>query len=445
MEEKKKTSDETAERSFTDDYTTSVVPKSKRKSLVSIVAVWFGFVVSISAFLTGGTLGGGMTASTGLLAVLLGNAVLFVIASLIGVAGQRTGLTTYSMCRLIFGRRGSIISSVILGFLGMFLIGVLMNSFGNSIQALIPSCPRIAAVLLFAAAITSTSIFGMKGLSVISFIAMPSLWILLALSLHGAVGVAGGFSNVFSATPAGSITLAAGVSSVISTWANGACLSADISRYARKPSHVVIGAGVGFLLGTALFEGVAVLSAIGTGNSDFTNMLATIGLLIPGILITLLALWTTTDNNVYSSSLAFTNMGDLIGFKLPKWAWTIICVLIAVIASTLGFASNFSAWLGYLGAATTPVAGILIAFFWVRNRNNTKILAPAGFRISAFIAWAVSFVIVRIVVHNQAAIPVPSSMVGIICGFVLYLALSSFMDKSPAPEDTYFVIGTEAE
>ena len=68
--------------------------------------------------------------------------------------------------------------------------------------------------------------------------------------------------------------------------------------------------------------------------------------MIPGLLVLLLALWTTTDNNVYSSSLAYTNASALVGIKIPKWGWTIICVCIAVIASTFGFASNLqpSGW-----------------------------------------------------------------------------------------------------
>ena len=422
------------------DYTTSAVPEKAKKSFVNNAAVWFGFTVSISAFLTGGTLGGGMAAGKGIAAVLIGNGVLILIASLLGIIGQRTGLTTASLGRIVFGKKGSIISSFVLGVLGMCLIGVLMNSFGSSIAALLPGFPAIVAILLFAVCITSSSIFGYKGLTIISYIAVPSLLVLLVIGLAATGKLAGGLGQVFDIVPAGEMTLAAGISSVIATWANGACLSADISRYSRKPSHVIGGSIFGFLVGTSVFEGCAVLMSVATGGTDFTSIFKALGLLVPGLIILLLALWTTTDNNVYSSSLAFTNLSDLVGIKIPKWGWTIICVAIAVLASTFGFAKNFGTWLGYLGAFTTPFAGILIAHFWVMNSPKANSYRmPAGFRLSAFIAWVCGFIICRIVVANQAAIPLPSSVCGMIAGFVLYIVLSKLMDKEKDSDEVFAI------
>lgn len=428
------------------DYSTSPVPANEKKSFVNNAAVWFGFTVSISAFLTGGTLGAGLTAGKGIAAVLIGNSVLMVIAILLGIIGQRTGLTTAHLGRIVFGKKGSIISSVVLGTLGMCLIGVLMNSFGNSIAALLPGFPGFLAILIFAACITSSAIFGYKGLTIISYVAVPSLLILLAISLFASGKmVDGGLSAVFALQPAGELTMAAGISSVISTWANGACLSADISRYAKKPSHIVGSVFFGFIVGTSVFEGCAVVMSVATGATDFTGIFNALGLLIPGLLVLLLALWTTTDNNVYSSSLAYTNMSSLVGINIPKWGWTIICVAIAVLASTFGFANNFGKWLGYLGAFTTPFAGILIAHFWVLNSYKaTSYRMPVGFRLSAFISWVLGFAVCRLVVANQAAIPVPSSIAGMLSGFLIYIVLSKLMDKEQSSDEIFTVAGEEA-
>lgn len=427
------------------DYSTSAVPASQKKSFVNNAAVWFGFTVSISAFLTGGTLGGGLTASQGIAAVLIGNSVLVLIAVLLGIIGQRTGLTTAHLGRIVFGKKGSIISSLVLGTLGMCLIGVLMNSFGSSIAALLPGFPGFVAILIFAVCITSSAIFGYKGLTIISYIAVPSLLVLLLVSLIASAGlVDGGLGAVFAIKPAGEMTMAAGISSVISTWANGACLSADISRYAKKPSHIVGGVIFGFIVGTSVFEGCAVVMSIATGATDFTGIFNALGLLIPGLLVLLLALWTTTDNNVYSSSLAYTNMSALVGIKIPKWGWTIICVAIAVLASTFGFASNFGKWLGYLGAFTTPFAGILIAHFWVLNSPKADTYRmPSGFRISAFLAWIIGFVVCRLVVANQASLPIPSSIAGMISGFLVYILFAKLLDKEHDTDETFTVSAGE--
>ena len=425
------------------DYSTSAVPEESKKSFVNSAAVWFGFTVSISAFLTGGTLGAGLTAGQGLTAVLIGNCVLMAIAVLLGVIGQRTGLTTASLGRIVFGKKGSIISSFILGALGMCLIGVLMNSFGSSIAALLPGFPGFLAILIFAVCITSSAIFGYKGLTIISYVAVPSLLLLLIISLVATSKLVGGsLSAVFAVKPVGELTMAAGISNVISTWANGACLSADISRYSKKPIHIVGSVAFGFIVGTSVFEGSAVLMSVATGKGNFTDIFNALGLLLPGLLVLLLALWTTTDNNVYSSSLAFTNMSELIGIKIPKWGWTIICVAIAVLASTFGFASNFGKWLGYLGAFTTPFAGILIAHFWVLNSPNAKeYRMPIGFRPSAFLAWIIGFIVCRLVVVNQVSIPVPSSIAGMVTGFVVYIVLSKLLDKDKSNDERFVIAG----
>ena len=185
------------------DYSTSAVPVNQRKSFTSNAAVWFGFAVSISAFLTGGTLGAGLTAANGIAAVLIGNSVLVVIAVLLGIIGQRTGLTTAHLGRIVFGKKGSIISSVVLGTLGMCLIGVLMDSFGTSIAALLPGFPSFLAIVIFAVCITSSAIFGYKGLTIISYVAVPSLLLLLLISLISCNGIVeGGLGAVFDIQPA---------------------------------------------------------------------------------------------------------------------------------------------------------------------------------------------------------------------------------------------------
>lgn len=418
-----------SDESLYNDYANEPVPKDKRNPLISIMAVWFGYTVSISAFLVGGEIGAGLTATKGIAAILIGNLILVVIGTLIGTIGSRTGLTTYGASQLVFGKKGSILSSTILGLTAMLFVGLLMDTFGNTMLVLLPSFPKFGTIMIFAIAITSTSIFGMKGLKTISYVAMPSLWILVGITLYKAVTHAGGWSPIFNTQPTAPITMAHAISLVIATWIGGACLASDISRFAKNTTHIFIGTTFGFLLGTSLFEIIATFAAIGTGEAQFTTIMMSLDLLIPAALITLLALWTTTDNNVYSSSLAFLNVGKLIGFHLPKWAWTIICVIIAVIASTFNFADNFGKFLGYLGPVDTPFAGILIAHFWIINSGKNKLVIPDGFRYTAWITWTVSYVITRLAVVNQASIPVPSGIIGIASGFIIYIILAKTLGK----------------
>lgn len=58
------------------DYATSSVPISQRRGFFGTAMVWVGWCISLSAFLTGGTIGAGNTLWIGLLAVLAGNLLL---------------------------------------------------------------------------------------------------------------------------------------------------------------------------------------------------------------------------------------------------------------------------------------------------------------------------------------------------------------------------------
>ena len=328
------------------DYATSSVPISQRRGFFGTAMVWVGWCISLSAFLTGGTIGAGNTLWIGLLAVLAGNLLLFVLGSLCGVIGFRTGRTTYSLFEPMFGSKGSILVSVLRGASAMSFIGVLLNSFANTLTALLPWFPFWLAVLLFGIAILSTSIRGFKGLEWISKIAGPLLWALLALCLYATLKNYG-TATLVSYTPEKPLDFLTSMGAAVATWVAGAGMAADLTRYSKKASHVWGGSLIGYILGSALFEAVAVVCAIGVGDGNLVVVMSKLGLLIPAVLVLGLALWTTTDNNIYSSSLAFTNAAKLAGWNVPKWVFCVAADAIAMAFAFLGLASKFSVWLSF--------------------------------------------------------------------------------------------------
>ena len=215
------------------DYATSSVPISQRRGFFGTAMVWVGWCISLSAFLTGGTIGAGNTLWIGLLAVLAGNLLLFVLGSLCGVIGFRTGRTTYSLFEPMFGSKGSILVSVLRGASAMSFIGVLLNSFANTLTALLPWFPFWLAVLLFGIAILSTSIRGFKGLEWISKIAGPLLWALLALCLYATLKNYG-TATLVSYTPEKPLDFLTSMGAAVATWVAGAGMAADLIL--RKPA-----------------------------------------------------------------------------------------------------------------------------------------------------------------------------------------------------------------
>lgn len=374
------------------DFALESVPQARRRGGYALVAVWVGWAISTSSLLVGGTVGAGTTFGSGLTAIILGNAILAVIAALVGYVGYRTGLTTYLAARLLFGTRGSIVPSVVLGVLAMGFIGVLMDAFGTAMNQLVPQVSWTIWVIAFAVAITVTAIFGFRGLAVLSVVAAPAMVLFGVAAILRIGGSDGGFATATSAIPAEPIGFSAALTAVIATWITGASLVSDVGRYARRPSHIVLGAVCGYVLGAGSFEATAMLSASAVGNGNFVVVMSQLGLLVPAAIILALTLWTTTDNNLYSASLAFTNASTVAGRTVNKKIWVLVSVAIALITAAGGFAADFGAFLGIVATVTPPFAGIFIAHFYLlghlRDHREDWASALAPVRWSALVAWA---------------------------------------------------------
>ena len=306
----------------------------------------------------------------------------------------------------------------------MAFIGVLMDSFASTLHGLIPSIPVQLAVTVFAVCILLTSINGFKGLSFISMIAAPALWILLTLCFVLTLMKPNAASALINWQPSESIPFITAMGAAVATWIGGATKTADLTRYSKKASHVVGGAFIGYIGGAALFEAVAVVCAIGAGNGNIVVVMASMGLLLPACIVLGLALWTTTDNNIYSAALAFTDMSEILHIKVSRKVWDLVCVLIALGVSLLGLSNDFKVWLNIIGTLSGPLAGIMISHFFIINSYKAKeYFVPDNFGIPAFITWVVSYIASQ---FTKSAIPAVTS---IVLGLIIYTVLALLSTK----------------
>jgi cytosine permease len=412
------------------DYALDAVPDRRRRSGYALVSVWMGWVISTSSLLVGGTVGGGTTFGQGLTAIILGNVILAVIGGLVGYVGYRTGLTTYLASRLLFGARGSVLPSLVLGILAMGFIGVLMDAFGIAMNALLPAVPWSVWVIAFAVVVTATAIFGFRGLAVLSVVAAPTMIAFAVLSIVRIGTGENGFETALGHSPETPIGFSAAMTAVIATWITGAALVSDVGRYAKRPSHIFIGAVCGYVLGAGTFESTAMLSASAVGDSNFVAVMSQLGLLVPAAVILALTLWTTTDNNLYSASLAFTNTSKVAGKTIDKRVWVLVSVAIAVLTAFGGFAADFGSFLMIIATVTPPFAGIFITHFYVLGHLRAHTADDLGgappVRWSAIAGWVVSSAVVYLI---EAPL---EPLVGLVLGGLIYGALALALDRGHA-------------
>src|SRR5699024_11434933 len=108
----------------------------------------------------------------------------------------------------------------------------------------------IAGILM-----TLTVVFGMKGLVVISFIAVPLITILGSTSVFKAVDSMGGYGALIAYEPAEQIGLAAALTICIGSFISACTLTPDFTRFSRKKLLQVIARGMAFfIVNTLMFD-----------------------------------------------------------------------------------------------------------------------------------------------------------------------------------------------
>jgi len=407
------------------DFATTRVPMNKRRSSLNMSIVMITFAISMSGLFGGAALSQGLTVGQALLAIFVGNCILVFYAGFAGAIGAREGLGTYMLMRHSFGRSGSTLISVIFAITLVGWYAWQCGFFGLTIHAMFPQAGLVThpvvAGIWGGVLMMLTAYFGMKGLSVVSWVAGPLILLAAVIGIVVSISRIGGWEIALSLPSVGPIDFATGVTMVVGGFAVGAVIQPDISRYSKGPLVSVSATAAGFMFahGAVLFGGFIMAIAIGT-----TDMAVAMLAILGGwsLIVLIVAQWTTNDNNLYSSSLGLSNV-----IKLPKKKIVLIVGTIATIIGAMGLGPLFAGWLVMLGVSIPPVAGIMIADYYILKKMDYK--TEVGYRyggigLPAYISWVVATVLgfaINIGIQSLNAL---------IIGFVSYLVLSIVFQKA---------------
>lgn len=373
------------------DYEHEPVPDHLRKTWWQMGMIWMGIGITIAAFLLGGAVGAGLSLAHSFLAVFLGSLVLTVIASLCGVVGARTNLSTAMISRFAFGSRGFYLTAMImaLGSYGWF--GVQTGLFGDTAAVVMEqlvgrSWSTTTLIIIGGILMTSTAVVGYKGIEKLSNLAVPLMAALMFASL-GLVLRDHPWSQLAASPPPGDpMPLGVAISIVAGSFMVGAVISPDIARYARRPLDAVLAAILGFQVGFVIVVFIGSILAQATGQADLVQIMLALGWGVLAFLVLILAQWTTNDNNLYSAALAFS----VVFRQLPRWQLTAVAGLLGTILAVTGIYGQFVPWLQVLSALVPPLGGVYVADYFLVQRDryrfeNIEKLEPV--RYVSFAAW----------------------------------------------------------
>jgi cytosine permease len=409
-----------------DDYALTRVPTAARYSWWTVAVQRFGQVSALSQFLLGSTLGFGMGFWDAFLAFTFGAVILELVSIGVGIIGSREGLQTSMLTRWTgFGQGGSAVVGVAIGISLIGWFGIQSGVSAEGLVSLIGVLPLWAWSLLFGLAVTFIVLWGFASMKWVAYLTVPSFLVLVAWSI-GSELVDHDLGTLVTAAPPGpSLSLLEGTTLVAGGFIVGAVITPDMTRFNRSAADVVKQTVVGFTVGEYLIGMSGVLLAHAIRSDDvITIVTSSVGWV--GTLVIILGTLKINDWNLYSSGLGVVNfVGTVFGKHVNRAMATLVLGIVGSVLAAGGILDSFIGFLTVLGVAFPPIAGIMVAEYFVvkqwrpeleRSRAAGTVPETAPTWVPAtLVIWVVAALIGHFVTWGLPSIN------SLVAAFVLYV------------------------
>ena len=351
------------------DYADSAVPANGRKGFVTMFMIMLGFTFFSASMWAGQQLAAGLDFKGFLGALILGGVILGTYTGLLGYVGAKTGLGMDLLAKKAFGQKGSYLSSAMISFtqIGWFGVGVAMFAipvsseiFGDSTLA------KWILVIVAGVCMTASAYFGIKSLTVISYIAVPLVAILGTVAMVMAVNQGNGTIVDQFAVSSGTLSVVGGAGLVIGSFVSGGTATPNFTRFAKDAKSGTIATVVAFFIGNSLMFFFGAIAYIFVGGNDIFEVMIRLNLFYMAILVLGLNIWTTNDNALYSAGLGLANI-----FHQKKKPMVLISGIIGTLLSVWLY-YNFCNWLNILNCTLPPVGIILVLSYFVDKEADKE-------------------------------------------------------------------------
>ncbi|HEY4432752.1 MAG TPA: cytosine permease [Paenibacillus sp.] len=405
----------------------------EHQSWFTLGMVWAGAVISIPGLLVGNTLISGMSLSKTLLIAFLGYSIIVVLMILQGIQSTDLGKTTVQVAAQVFGKKGSrTILSIILAIACLGWFGIQANVCGAALANLLGEygviVPVPLASLISGLVMVISAMYGMKVLRVLSYIAVP---LLIVICIYGLVQVftMDSVQNIWSYQPEKQMNFMDGLAVTIGSFALGAVIAGDYSQFSRKRSDVLKAALIGIVPSGVLMISVGAILSIAYQTSDIAAVFINITTPFIGGTVLILATWKTNMVNAISGGFALTNVLHISKEK-EKWAVG-IAGLIGTVLAVIGILNYFTPVMSILSAMVPPVAGVMIASYWIMNKGDkNRWKETEGVNRLGVFSWLIGSLIacMPVVLSFFPSLPQLSNqpLLGIVISFVLYIVCYRF-------------------
>ena len=403
------------QRFLENEYEHQPVPIGSRKPLWSVSLIWAGFPLVITGALVGGSIVDALGFRTGLLAMLVGNLILFAYVGIQSAIAAKSGMSFALIATRVFGVKGYRLTSGLLAtvVIGWFAVQTgITGSTLHSSWGITPLWLDILAGLIF----MGITIVGVKALSIIGAVSVPFFLIMGGLALkialdHSSWPLILHFSGHFAST----LTFGGAVTMVIALFIDSGTMTPDFTRWAKSPKDAVIATFWAFPLANflSMFFG-AVVSAAGTeSQGNFASVIVHLG---PWGALMAAAFLFVNSGSVCSHCLynAATGFSQILGRKL-RWM-ALILGLVGTWAAAMGMGSLLATWLSFLAVIVPGIGGSIMGHFLVFKKARVSL---PGIAFTSWILGGLASLSVQL-----TSVPFPAAVTGMLTAFGAYLVLA---------------------
>jgi cytosine permease len=403
------------------------VTKDERQHWTGIAFIWIGTMICIPMLMVGAMIVSGLTLGSTIAVAAIGFAICCIIMCLTGMVGTDLGYPVVMCASKSFGDSGArIIVSLVVAIAQFGWFGVQTATCGLAFCELMAMAFNIAvpfwlSALIWGIVMLTTAVFGFRFMKILNYIAVPTL---LLLCIYGVVNAINtfGMSTLTGYQPPQMMPVLSAISIMIGLFAVGTVISSDYTRYSKSRADTIKSCVLGVLpAAIAMITAGAIMSLV-AGEYDITKVFASTGHPMISMLVLILATWTTNTGNAYTAGLAVMRLFSIKDSRRP--VVTAICGFLGTILAMIGVMTYFSEFLNLLAAAIPPIAGVLIADYWLVGRGKKeKWYIISGFNWCGVASWIGGTLIALFASFFSQALD------SILTAIVLYLLLNMVFGK----------------
>ena len=367
--------------------------------------LWAGAAISLGEIWAGGLLAP-LGLIGGMLAILLGHIIGNTPMALGGVIGSRHGVPSMVSTRGALGSRGSYLPAALNAIQLAGWTAVMLWICGHAAARLTPQSGWLGPKSWIVISGMLATAWALSGRRFWKWLQRIAVFILIVLSavMSYAIQQHHGISSLLNVKPTGAMPFVQGLDIVIAMPISWLPLVSDYSRFAIDTRRSFCGTWWGYFLAGSWMYAVGLCAALAssteTPDSMVINLMASMSLAGPALVIVLLSTITTTFLDIYSNAISIQSILP----KLNERAVILACGMLGTLLAAFFPAAEYQNFLLFIGAMFCPLFGVVLADYFILKRMQyvaSKLFSGVlyrythGFNYPALIAWGCGIALYR--------------------------------------------------